>query len=124
MTEDAATLAKERCIPCRGDAPPLTEDEAVALSSAIPNWRIAANPARIERGWRFPNFVTALAFVQQIAIVAEASGHHPDIAFGWGYAALSLHTHAIGGLHRNDFILAVRIDALGGAASPKEGPAS
>jgi 4a-hydroxytetrahydrobiopterin dehydratase len=122
MTDAAVTLAKERCIPCRGDTPRLTETEATGLSSAVPNWRMAANPARIERGWRFPDFVTALAFVQQISIVAEASGHHPDIAFGWGYAALSLHTHAIGGLHRNDFILAARIDALGVATLEKEEP--
>src|ERR1700710_1080118 len=112
MTDAAASLAKERCIPCRGDTPRLTEDAAAALSCAVPRWRMAADPARIERGWRFPDFATALAFVQQVSIVAEASGHHPDIAFGWGYAALSLPTHAIRGLHRNDFILAARIAAL------------
>jgi 4a-hydroxytetrahydrobiopterin dehydratase len=118
-------LAKERCIPCHSGVNPLAEAEARALLAEVPHWRLAAEPSRIERGWRFKDFATALAFLEKVAAVAEASGHHPDIAFGWGYAAISLHTHAIRGLHRNDFILAARIDALdaGALATPKEGSA-
>jgi 4a-hydroxytetrahydrobiopterin dehydratase len=33
---------------------------------------------------------------------------------GWGYLEIELSTHAIGGLSRNDFILAAEIDALDG----------
>jgi 4a-hydroxytetrahydrobiopterin dehydratase len=116
-------LAQERCVPCHGGVASLAESEAETLLAEVPRWRLAAEPSRIERGWRFKNFATALAFVEKVAAVAEASGHHPDIAFGWGYAAISLHTHAIRGLHRNDFILAARIDALDAGAldTPKEG---
>ena len=53
-------------------------------------------------------------FVRRISVIAEAEGHHPDIRFGWGYCDVSLQTHAIGGLHLNDFILAAKIDALAG----------
>jgi 4a-hydroxytetrahydrobiopterin dehydratase len=116
-------LAKERCVPCHGGVAPLNEAEVQAMLAEVPLWRLAAGPSRIERGWRFKDFATALTFVQKVAAVAEASGHHPDIAFGWGYAAISLHTHAIQDLHRNDFILAARIDALdaGALETPKEG---
>ena len=42
--------------------------------------------------------------------ISEEEGHHPDITFGWGYAIISITTHAIEGLCKNDFILAAKID--------------
>ena len=38
--------------------------------------------------------------------------HHPDITFGFGYATISITTHAIQGLSENDFILAAKIDKI------------
>jgi 4a-hydroxytetrahydrobiopterin dehydratase len=49
-----------------------------------------------------------------VARLAEAEGHHPDLRVGWGYLEVELTTHAIGGLSRNDFVLAAKIDALDG----------
>ena len=46
------------------------------------------------------------------AELAEAEGHHPDITFGWGYAAVSLRTKKIKGLHENDFIMAAKLDRI------------
>ena len=43
---------------------------------------------------------------------SEEEGHHPDIKFGWGYATISITTHAIEGLSENDFILAAKIDKI------------
>ncbi|HIP09995.1 MAG TPA: pterin-4-alpha-carbinolamine dehydratase, partial [Rhodospirillales bacterium] len=51
-------------------------------------------------------------FVNKLGQLAEAEGHHPDIAFGWGYAEINIFTHKINGLHENDFILASKIDQL------------
>ena len=70
---------------------------------------------RIERTYRFRNFRDAFAFVEQIAALAEAEGHHPDISFGWGYVTVSLRTKKIKGLHENDFIMAAKIDRVPGA---------
>ena len=109
----AASLAQETCVPCHGGIPPLDLAGITALLPEVPLWQLASGPSRIERTWTFPDFATALAFVNKVGAVAEDAGHHPDIAFGWGYVRLSLHTHAIGGLHRADFILAARIDGLG-----------
>jgi hypothetical protein len=46
------------------------------------------------------------------AAPAEAEGHHPDIRFGWGYATVSLQTKKIKGPHKNDFIMAAKIDRI------------
>ena len=49
--------------------------------------------------------------------IAEAEGHHPEVAFGWGYATISLQTKKIKGLHENDFILAAKLDRIAEAAA-------
>jgi 4a-hydroxytetrahydrobiopterin dehydratase len=103
-------LAAERCVPCRGGVAPLSQDEAERLRAAIPRWRLDEQSKHLDREIRTRTFAEAFALVARIASVAEEQRHHPDIAFGWGYVRLSLQTHAIGGLHRNDFILAARID--------------
>ena len=54
----------------------------------------------------------SLGFVQRAGALAEAEGHHPDIAFGWGYATVSLQTKKIKGLHENDFIMAAKLDGI------------
>lgn len=105
-------LIDRSCRPCRAGEPPLSPAEAEALLPQLVDWRILDAPQRIERRWRFADFEQALAFVQAVAGLAEREGHHPDVGFGWGYAVLSLHTHAIGGLHANDFILAAKVDRL------------
>lgn len=107
-----ATLATQDCIPCRGDLPPLSLAEAEALLADVTGWTLHDAGTRIERTIRFENFAAAFAFVEKVAAVSEAQKHHPDVSFGWGYATVSLQTHAIKGLHQNDFILAARIDGL------------
>ena len=111
------TLTQKACTPCKGGIPPLTEGEAKALHTQVPDWDMADGARRIERAYRFRNFGEALAFVQKVGELAEAEGHHPDIRFGWGYAIISLETKKIKGLHENDFIMAAKIDQLANAAS-------
>jgi 4a-hydroxytetrahydrobiopterin dehydratase len=50
--------------------------------------------------------------VQRVGELAETEGHHPDIAFGWGHAMVSLRTKKIKGLHESDFIMAAKIDRV------------
>jgi 4a-hydroxytetrahydrobiopterin dehydratase len=111
MTE---TLAEKTCTPCRGGVPPLTRDETQRFQAQAPDWEFADDTRRIERIFRFLNFLEALAFVQDVGQLAEAEGHHPDISFGWGYATVSLSTKKIKGLHENDFIMAAKLDRLAG----------
>lgn len=109
MTE---TLTGKICTPCRGGIPPLTLEEASRYQDQVPDWTLRDEGHRIERGFRFPDFRTALAFVQGVGEVAESEGHHPDVCFGWGYVTVSVQTKKIKGLHENDFILAAKIDQL------------
>ena len=112
MTDTPEQLAALSCVPCRRGATALAPEEVQDLLAAVPDWLLRDAPPRIERTLRFKDFAAAFAFVTRVAAVTEAEGHHPDISFGWGYATVSLHTHAIAGLHRNDFILAAKLDRL------------
>ena len=105
-------LAARACVPCRGGTPPLSEEAARTLLSAVPLWSLGEKGTRLSRRFEFRNFVEAMEFVNRVADLAEAQGHHPDIAIHWNKVDLLLWTHAIGGLHENDFILAARIDRL------------
>jgi 4a-hydroxytetrahydrobiopterin dehydratase len=105
-------LIEKKCTPCRGGIPPLTPDEALRYHAETPDWQLRDDSHRIERTFRFSNFGEALAFIGQVGELAESEGHHPDVAFGWGYATVSLSTKKIKGLHENDFIMASKIDRL------------
>jgi 4a-hydroxytetrahydrobiopterin dehydratase len=106
-----AELAKEHCEPCEKGTPPLSEEETSALARDVPAWERDGNRT-LRREFSFPNFREAFGFVARAALIAEAEFHHPDIELGWGRAAFELTTHAAGGLTRNDFVLAAKLDAL------------
>jgi 4a-hydroxytetrahydrobiopterin dehydratase len=106
-----SSLAAKSCTPCRGGVPPLAPDEVSAHQRQTPEWSIQ-DEQRIERTFKFRNFAEAFAFVRQVADLAEAEGHHPDISFGWGYVTVSLQTKKIKGLHENDFIMAAKLDHI------------
>jgi len=107
-----SALAEKTCTPCRGGVPPLGRNEAETLRTNVKDWQLLDDAHRIERKFAFKDFREALCFVVGIGELAEAERHHPDVSFGWGYAAVSLQTKKIKGLHENDFIMAVKIDQL------------
>lgn len=109
---DAHDLTARSCVPCRGGIPPLTEEEARALSGAVPGWALLESGTRLVRRFEFRDFKGAMEFVNRVADLAEEEGHHPDFSIHWNKVELTLWTHKIGGLHANDFILAAKIDRL------------
>jgi 4a-hydroxytetrahydrobiopterin dehydratase len=104
------TLAERRCEPCHKGTPRLSTEEAERLLTQLRGWSIVSGH-HLTKAYKFPDFAAALAFVNRVGETAEREGHHPDLAFGWGYARIEIHTHAIGGLSENDFVLAAKIDA-------------
>jgi len=104
------TLLEEKCKPCQGGEPTLSAAEAEELARQAPEWSLEEKA--IERQFRFKDFQEAIAFVNKVADVAEGEGHHPDIFISWNKVRLRLTTHKIGGLSRNDFIVAAKIDKL------------
>ena len=107
-------LVEQRCVPCRGGEPPLTEAEIAALHPQVPAWQgvVREGIPRLERTFRFRNFAEALRFTLQVGELAEAEGHHPVLLTAWGKVTVTWWTHKIRGLHRNDFIMAAKTDAL------------
>ena len=115
MDDDADVLLTEQhCVACRKDAPRVTEEEAAELQPQIPDWTIEEHNGvpRLVRTYRFPNFREALAFTQRVGELAEAESHHPALLTDWGKLKVSWWTHKIHGLHRNDYIMAAKTDAL------------
>jgi 4a-hydroxytetrahydrobiopterin dehydratase len=108
-------LDQKKCVPCEGGVMALTASEAKAMLGQVPGWEFANDGKAIKRRFKFKNFKAAIAFVNKVGEIAESEGHHPDIMLGWGYAEFLMWTHAIGGLHENDFVMASKINALSGA---------
>jgi 4a-hydroxytetrahydrobiopterin dehydratase len=63
------------------------------------------------RDFRTPDFLTAFQLVGAVVGPAERLGHHPDVAFGWGYVRITLTTHDAGGITELDHRLAAAIEA-------------
>lgn len=103
-------LRARHCTPCRPGTPALSETSAAALLGELDGWTITDRPV-LARTFRFPDFASALAFVNAVGRLADAEDHHPDVHLSWGQATVELWTHAAGGLTENDFILAAKIDA-------------
>lgn len=108
----SSQLAQESLQPCPKGTQPMSRDDAEALISQLDGWKLAEGSKTISRLFSFKNYAEALAFVLKVSELAESANHHPDVHFGWGYVELELTTHFIGGLHRNDFVIASKINAL------------
>ena len=105
-------LAANKCEPCRGDVPPISPEEARELIREIPEWEMVEGATKIRKTFRFRNFAQAMAFAGKVGDLAEEQGHHPDLSVGWGYCTVAFQTHKIHGLHRNDFIMAAKVNDL------------
>jgi 4a-hydroxytetrahydrobiopterin dehydratase len=110
MTE----LTKMNCVACRGDEPKLTETEIEELKPEVPEWQVieVEGVKRLERAFKLKNFIEAVALTNKIAMIAEKEDHHPLIVTEWGRVKVQWWTHKIKGLHKNDFIMAAKVDAL------------
>jgi 4a-hydroxytetrahydrobiopterin dehydratase len=90
----------------------LLSDEQITAGLEGREWRHEGET--LVRDWRFADFGAAIAFVERVAEVAEASNHHPDIlVHGWNKVRLTLSTHSEGGITAADLALAQRLDSLG-----------
>lgn len=106
------SLDNKKCVPCEGGVTKLTPAEAKSMLAQVPGWDMTGDGTAIWRKFTFHDFAAALAFTNKVGAIAESEGHHPDLKLGWGYVECMLFTHAIGGLHENDFIIASKINAL------------
>ncbi len=106
-------LTKSVCVPCRVGAPTLTDEEIKKYKVYVSNWQLEDNPKKITKEFQFKDFKEAVKFVNKVAHLSEGEGHHPNIYIhSYNKVKLELWTHKIGGLHKNDFIMAAKIDKL------------
>ncbi|MFB2768358.1 4a-hydroxytetrahydrobiopterin dehydratase [Pelatocladus sp. BLCC-F211] len=107
-------LLTQTCVPCSGDSPPITDAEIAELKPLIADWEIIEenNEPHLQRVYKFPDFQTALTFTQRVGEEADKQGHHPALLTEWGKVTVTWWTHAIKGLHRNDFIMAAKTDMI------------
>jgi 4a-hydroxytetrahydrobiopterin dehydratase len=89
----------------------LAGEELRRRAEALRDWRVH-DEHHLSKTFVFPDFVTALAFVNRIGDEAERQGHHPDIHLGWGRVDVETWTHDAGGITESDFALAGAIDHL------------
>ncbi len=110
----AEDLAQAQCIPCRRGDPPLSPAEIEKLRVTLPHWEILESEGvmRLQRAFKFKNFAQALEFTNRIGAIAEEQDHHPAILTEWGKVTVTWWTHAVGGLHGNDFIMAAKSDQI------------
>jgi 4a-hydroxytetrahydrobiopterin dehydratase len=73
-----------------------------------PEWKLQGG--KLVREWSFKDFVEAMQFVNRVATIAEAAGHHPDIDVRYNRVLLGLVSHDAGGITRRDAAMAGRID--------------
>ena len=112
--ESMSELSGMYCTACRGDEPTLTDAEIEELHPQVSGWEVVQREGikRLERVFGFRNFAQALAFTDMVGEQAEEEGHHPALLTEWGKVTVTWWTHKIGGLHRNDFIMAAKTDEI------------
>jgi 4a-hydroxytetrahydrobiopterin dehydratase len=88
----------------------LTSEELERGLTELDGWSVEGGS--LMKTLKFSTFPGGIAFVNQVAGLAEEMGHHPDIDIRYSTVALSLSTHDEGGITTKDIALARQIDAL------------
>ena len=105
-------LAEKRCIPCEGGMPAFSKSQIAKYKAQLnKGWEVVEDK-KLRKKFKFKNFVESMGFVNQVALIAQAEDHHPDMQVSYSKVIIELWTHAVGGLSENDFILAAKIDLL------------
>ena len=107
-------LRSMSCTQPKIGGPSLSESEVKDYLPQVPDWEVVEvdDLKQLVRQFKFSNFVEALEFTNKIGELAEEEDHHPSILVEWGKVTLTWWTHAVGGLHLNDFITAAKSDQI------------
>ena len=105
-------FTKKNCVPCEGGVPKKTASEVEAALPSLGGWEARERATQLHKHYRFKDFREAMRFVNALADLAEAEGHHPDFTVHYNTVDVTLWTHSIGGISENDFIVAAKLDTL------------
>ena len=110
--ENLDNLSDMECVPCKGGVPPLSDEESDAFLSQIhDDWEVVKNH-HLTRTWPFPDFASALEFINKLGEICEQQNHHADFELGWGRVVSVIYTHKIDALTESDFVLAAKFDTV------------
>jgi thiol peroxidase len=99
------------CKPCEGSIAALPKDKIDRLLAQYRGWELLEDK-KIEKTFKFKDFIEAKYFLDLISVIAEEQGHHPSFRLNYNKLKITLTTHAAAGLTDNDFIMARIIDEL------------
>ncbi len=108
-------LVNEKCLPATAENAAILSIAAAELEpllAQVPGWTRAGDGRGLAREFRFKNYYHVMAFVNAIAWIANKEAHHPDLEVGYSRVLVRYTTHDLGGLSRNDFVCAAKINAL------------
>ena len=107
----------------RPKLPTYPEDEIKKKLEELPGWYY--EDGWIRRQYKTDGWPTTLMLVNQVAFLAEAAWHHPDLTVTWAKVTVKLKTHSENGITDKDFTLARKLDEVAlwrpEAGSPLEG---
>ena len=86
----------------------LEKSEIERRLRALPGWEFKDNA--ISKLYRFKTFMDGIRFLNQVAEMAEAADHHPDVQINYTRITFSCSTHDQGGVTEKDFKLASQIE--------------
>ena len=117
-------VARKTCGPCKHGSPPAKELEIKQFLKEHPDWEYVADDSvkKLKRAFVFSNYKKALHFTNQVADMAEFEDHHPAILLEWGKVTVYWWTHKIGGIHRNDLLMATETDTKYSKKNPERYP--
>jgi len=86
----------------------LSDSELEKALADLDGWD--GDTSGIRRSVKAPTFASGIRLVDEVAEVADAMDHHPDIDIRWTTVTFSCVSHSDGGVTAADITLARRID--------------
>ena len=103
-------LIDRHCQSLSAGTPPLAASEIEQLIAGLHGW--VHRDGVIRKCFEFSDFGTTMAFVNAVAWIAQREDHHPNMTVSYNRCEVAYQTHSIGGISINDFICALKVEAL------------
>ncbi|MBZ0297307.1 MAG: 4a-hydroxytetrahydrobiopterin dehydratase [Anaerolineae bacterium] len=107
-------LLLDKCEPVNSQSRPLSKAEIDEMKQQASEWQVVDvnGVPHLKREFTFENFAQALLFTQKVGELAEEQDHHPQLVTEWGRVDVEWWTHSVKGLHKNDFVMALKVDDM------------
>jgi len=112
MNKKLEELAREHCIARKGVENQIGNTERDRLMELLDGWELQPVAGGIVKDFKFKDYHRTMEFVNKVADIAHAEDHHPDLEVGDNHCRVRYSTHDVGGLSRNDFVCAAKVELL------------